>query len=100
MSQSRPEARLHLLLHPGHEALDACLRQLTDQDTLLLADRGVELLAEPWRLDQLLAAAGSVVALRGCCLARGLEVPAPLAGLDDADWPALVRAHRHISSWS
>jgi sulfur relay protein TusB/DsrH len=99
MSESTPEARLHLLLHPGQDALEACLRQLTDQDALLLADRGVELLAEPGRLDQLLAAAGSAYALQACCLARGLHVPAPLTGVDDAGWPALVRAHRHILSW-
>lgn len=100
MSEPLPAARLHLLLHPGHAAVEACLGQLTGQDTVLLADRGVELLVEPARLGRLVAAAGSVVALRACCLARGLEVRPPLTCVDDAGWPALVRAHPQVLSWS
>jgi sulfur relay protein TusB/DsrH len=95
-----PAARLHLLMDPGHDSVQACLQQLDQQDTVLLADRGVELLAEPARSSQLLAAAGSVAALQACCLARGLAIPATIKALDDTAWPAVVRAHRHILSWS
>lgn len=96
--------RLHLLLSPAASAWRDCCGQLADGDCLLLADRGVELLADPRRLEELANHSRiRLHALRDDVEARGLatlaEHPADLQ-LDAGQWIRLIVAHRHILSWT
>ncbi|MFN2167139.1 MAG: DsrH/TusB family sulfur metabolism protein [Anaerolineae bacterium] len=93
-------ARLHLLLGAGADSLAHCLKQLAVGDTVLLGDRGVEWLTDAVAMARLGAAAGAVLALEADCRARALSPPDGIGLVTDAQWPALVRAHRHALSWT
>lgn len=93
-------SRLHQLFSPVSEIVDLCCGQLAEADVVLLADRGVELLASPAQLERMACACAQIFVLRPDALARGLAGTAGVVFIDDRQWPALVRKHQHVLSWS
>lgn len=101
MAIDTPFASLHLVLSAGSGAFDACRRACSAGDSVLFMDNGVRqlLLGEPGKqLPPGVAMHFSKPDLE----ARGLlkaATEARLRLLDDADFPDLLRRHRHCLSW-
>lgn len=92
---------LHLVCTAGTGAFEACRAACTAGDAVLFIDNGVRqlLLVEPGRL---LPPGVAVHYSKPDLEARGLQPSAENAQvrvLDDSDFTALLRDHRHCLSW-
>lgn len=74
--------------------------QLTPLDSLVLLDRGAELLVQAEILAGLQAATESLYCSRPDRLARGLPLASGVLEADDAVLVSLVEEHQQILSWS
>ena len=96
--------RLHLLMTPALAARRDCMAQFAPGDCLLLLDRGVELLADPQALAELLEhSARRLHVLADDLAARGLSSltrDRPDLLVDAPGWVRLIVAHRQVLSWT
>lgn len=81
-------------------ALQDLMTQLTPLDSLVLLDRGSELLVHTRVLSDLQAAMDTLYCSRPDRLARGLPLTPGVVEIDDAELVALVAERQQILSWS
>ena len=91
--------RLHQLFSCSAEAVSDLMSIRDDADSVLLADRGVQLLASG---SPGMTNTQSWFALTADVEARGLQAFAAQSGIDlisDEDWIELVSRHEQVLSW-
>jgi sulfur relay protein TusB/DsrH len=92
---------LHLVLRSGGELLDECMACAGANDSIMLLDTAVNVLARP-DLARWFPAAVPVYCHKADMLAQGLGQSADYPGVevvDDLEWITLVCQHGHCLSW-
>lgn len=95
--------KLHLLMSSAPRAVVDCLAFANEDESVLLVDRGVDILADSDAMSRFgNRAAGSLLALRADVQAAGLAQLAlafEVGTVSDAQWVELVCGSGHVLSW-